>query len=336
MTAIFGVCITYGLLLMSNVSCTNHTENENGEKEKTRIECKNGFLLSDLICVPEGYIKGEVPKRPTDVVNSLEINNIREVNDKEMRITIDFYQELVWRDDRIKTKFPASERSLVLNNDLIDFIWKPDLWIKNLHSFKIHGVLVPTSGLSISSEDYCELENECKDNKSMKTKTIITYNLEAQATIYCNFNFFKYPMDSQDCDFLMDGAYPRPGVVNFNFEVGLFAVTNKNAILDDFDIDVVYPDGNNATGIHGIIKLQRSIFPYIIKYYLPCIAIIAMSSLSFVMSKESEIILGRVALLVTQFLTLTNILIAQQVSMDLHPKTTFSQIVKIKCPAKID
>ena len=148
----------------------------------------------------------------------------------------------------------------------------------------------------------------------MKTNTKIVYNLEAQATIYCNFQFFYYPMDYQTCDFEMDGAYPRPGIVNFIFHAGFFAVTNKNAILDDFEINVTYKDGSNRTGIHGVITLGRSIFPYVIKYYLPCIAIIAMSALSFVMSKESEAIVGRVALLVTQFLTLTNILIAQQVN----------------------
>ena len=147
----------------------------------------------------------------------------------------------------------------------------------------------------------------------MIRNTKVIYNLEAQATIYCNFQFFYYPMDYQTCDFMMDGAYPRQGIVNFLFHVGYFAVTNKNAILDDFEINVTFNDGTNQTGIHGVITLGRSIFPYVIKYYLPCIAIIAMSALSFVMSKESEAIVGRVALLVTQFLTLTNILIAQQV-----------------------
>jgi hypothetical protein len=267
-------------------------------------------MVSESVCIPYGYKKGEVPKKPTDVITRFEINNIREINDKKMRITIDFYQELVWRDRRIKTQL-LNDEVLVLNNEIIKFIWKPDLWIKNLFDFKIHGVLEPTSGLSIVSEEYCD-SKECTGTE-IKRNTRITYNLEAQATIYCNFNFFSYPMDKQECDFMMDGAYPTKGVVNFIFKVGWFAVTNKNAILDDFGINVTFNDGHNQTGIHGLIILQRSIFPYIIKYYLPCIAIIAMSSLSFVMSKESEAIVGRVALLVTKFLTLTNILIAQQV-----------------------
>ena len=280
------------------------------EDSEVAIVCDKGNLISIHVCLPQGYTKAEVPKKPTDVITSFEINNIREVNDKEMRITLDFYQELVWIDNRIKTNIPNND-SIVLNNELINLIWKPDLWIKNLHSFKIHGVLEPTSGLSIASENICEHEKCTSEN--IKRNTKIIYNLEAQATIYCNFQFFYYPMDYQKCDFMMDGAYPRQGIVNFIFQVGYFAVTNKNAILDDFDIEVTFNDGTNQTGIHGVITLGRSIFPYVIKYYLPCIAIIAMSALSFVMSKESEAIIGRVALLVTQFLTLTNILIAQQV-----------------------
>ena len=301
------------VLFVIDVECESYNQIDDSlssEENEIAIACENGNLLSIHVCLPKGYTKAEVPKKPTNVITTFEINNIREVNDKEMRITIDFYEELIWIDNRIKTNIPPND-SIVLNNELIRSIWKPDLWIKNLFSFKIHGVLEPTSGLYIVSENYCATEN-CS-NETMKTNTKIVYNLEAQATIYCNFQFFYYPMDYQTCDFEMDGAYPRPGIVNFIFHAGFFAVTNKNAILDDFEINVTYKDGSNRTGIHGVITLGRSIFPYVIKYYLPCIAIIAMSALSFVMSKESEAIVGRVALLVTQFLTLTNILIAQQV-----------------------
>ena len=71
-------------------------------------------------------------------------------------------------------------------------------------------------------------------------------------------------------------------------------------------------DNNNQTGIHSIINLERCIFPFIIKYYLPCIAIITMSLVSFLLTLEH--IPVRVMILVTNFLTLTNILIAQQVN----------------------
>ena len=268
-------------------------------KEDINRHCINGTLLSSYVCIPWGYIKGEAPRLPTIVSTTIEINNIREVNDKKMWITIDFYQELFWRDDRITTVL-GSNGSSVLNNNLINRIWKPDLWIKNLFDFKLRGVLEPTGGFTIKDKTY--------DNKR---STWILYNMEAQATIYCNFNFLKYPMDTQFCEFIIDAAYPQPDVVNVIFKLGLFGVTNNNFNLDDFAINVTFKNETGQTGINSIIKLERQCLPFIIRYYLPCIAIITVSLMNFLISVDS--IPARTSLLVTQFLTLTNILIAQQV-----------------------
>ena len=281
----------------------------NGEKitslmpqnEAIHLLCRNGTLLSSFVCIPGGYIKGEAPRGPTIVSTKIEINNIREVNDKKMRITIDFYQELSWRDNRLKTVIPPNG-STVLNNNLINHIWKPDLWIKNLFDFKIHGVLEPTSGFTIKDETI-----------DKQRSTVINYNMEAQATIYCNFNFLKYPMDTQFCEFIIDAAYPQPDIVRVIFKLGLFGVTNNNFNLDDFAINVTFKNETGQTGIYSIIKLERQVLPFIIRYYLPCIAIITVSLMNFLISVDS--IPARTALLVTQFLTLTNILIAQQVSI---------------------
>jgi hypothetical protein len=301
--------VVFIILQMSNIKdILGQTLNE--KPVKAPPPCENGTLIAGNICIPYGYMKGEAPEKPTIIKTNFEIDNIRKINDKEMRITVEFYLELVWKDNRIKTKLLEDE-VMVLNNKVIETIWKPDLWIKNLHDFKIHNVLEPTSGLMIMNGDNCEVSS-CTE-KGTKQNTIITYNFEAQATIYCNFRFSNYPMDKQRCDLVIDRAYPISNVVNFVFEIGLFAVTGKNEVLDDFDIEVVFDPVSNQTGIRGTIHLRRNIFPYIIKYYLPCAAIMTMSSLSFFMSKESGAILGRMALLVTQFLTLTNILIAQQV-----------------------
>ena len=279
------------------------------------LDCQNGTLLSRSVCVPEGYLKGEAPDNPTLVKTMMEINNIREVNNKKMRLTLDFYQELQWIDNRIRTSLSAEDTS-VLNNYLIDNIWKPDLWIKNLCDFKLQSVLEPTSGLLITSKEMCYSQN-CTQ-KDIKRNTVISYNIEAEATIYCNFKFMNFPMDTQYCDFVMDGSYPYP-IIELKFELGQFGITNQNSNVDDFAIEITFK--NNQTGMHSTIKLERCILPFIIKYYLPCIAIITVSLINFLISVSS--IPARVALLVTQFLTLTNILIAQQVII----RTVFSQIV---------
>jgi len=303
----------YSIFLCINFVSIECGINDNSAKpviHNTEVDCKNGKRLSSLVCIPEGYLEGEVPELPTTVTARIEINNILEVNDKKMRITLDFYQELLWIDNRINIMSPNKKSISVLNNNLIDYIWKPDLWIKNLFEFKLHGILEPTGGLIIMREDTnCESMN-CT-NKKTKENTLVTYNMEAQATIHCNFYFVNYPMDTQICEFVMDVSYPHPNIVNLAFELGWFGVTNKNSNIDDFSIDITFEDNSNQTGIHAIIKLERCILPFIIKCYLPCIAIITVSLISFLISVDS--IPARVGLLVTQFLTVTNILIAQQV-----------------------
>ena len=154
--------------------------------KKDKFECEGGTLLSVSVCVPKGYLKGEVPKEPTIVNTKIEINNIREINDKRMRITLDYYQELKWTDNRIITSF-SGRNSVVLNNNLINDIWKPDLWIKNLFDFKLHSVLEPTTGLVITASKYCDFNN-CTEGQ-IKRNTIVAYNLEAQQQYIVISNF---------------------------------------------------------------------------------------------------------------------------------------------------
>ena len=59
------------------------------------------------------------------------------------------------------------------------------------------------------------------------------------------------------------------------------------------------------------ITMKRIQQPYLLKYYLPCIAIVTVTQISFYIPPDA--IPGRIALLVTQFLTLTNLFISEQV-----------------------
>ena len=59
------------------------------------------------------------------------------------------------------------------------------------------------------------------------------------------------------------------------------------------------------------VQLKRPISKYVLQYYLPAITIAMASSVSFIIPLSA--IPGRVALVVTLFLTLTNIFIHQMV-----------------------
>ena len=160
------------------------------------------------------------------------------------------------------------------------------------------------------------------EEDNMKQHLLIMYNMEAQVQLYCNFHFENYPMDTQTCAFVMDSAYPYPGIINLAFEQGQFGVTNNNLNSDGFQIDVIFQESASPPGIHILIHLERRILPYIIKYYLPSAAIAIISLVNYCIPIEATP--ARVTLLVTQFLTLANILIYQQVRYTIFIMSCYS------------
>ena len=313
--------------------------------EEQELDCSGGTFLSRSVCIPKTYLNGEVPTQPTQVKSRIEIYNIREVNDKNMRIVLEIYQESLWVDNRIMTSLAPNEVT-VLNNNLIKLLWKPDLWIKNLFRFKLHAILEPTGGLVIMNKEFCNNEDftlravrekdsgktNCSDEveNRVKPNTLVMYNMEAQVELHCNFLFENFPMDTQYCEFTMNSSYPYPDIVHLSFEQGQFGNTHKNLHTDDFMMEVIFQHNSNQTGVHMIIQLQRCILPYVIRYYLPCMAIAIVSLINFCIPLEC--IAARVTLLVTQFLTLTNILISQQVSRNHKELNCTDQInTNIRC-----
>ena len=177
-------------------------------------------MLTISVCLSQHYHPGEVPLIPSIINTKFEINNIREIDDKQMTITIEFYQELSWIDNRIIIKPSEDEErigGIPLTANQLQRIWKPDLWIQNLNGFKAKPVLEPSVGLAISnSKIVCEASPYCNETDFPEPlSTMVLLNFEASATIFCNFNFFQYPMYAPTCDFVMSSAYPYANVAIF-------------------------------------------------------------------------------------------------------------------------
>ena len=73
------------------------------------VKCPGGMLLSSSICLPNGYRKGELPTVPVEINTAIEVNNIREIDDKKMTVALEFHPVLVWVDNRIITNFEKIE-----------------------------------------------------------------------------------------------------------------------------------------------------------------------------------------------------------------------------------
>ena len=134
-------------------------------------------------------------------------------------------------------------------------------------------------------------------------------------TVYCKFEYSAYPIDSQNCNVRIGSAS--------NGEIFVLDKNHGNYHLEDnyeaanFDMKIQFFDdgidnGANTIGIRiYMCRLQNSFF---YMYYLPCMTIVLVSLMGFVIPVTA--IPGRIGLLVTQFLTLTNLSIYQMVRIN--------------------
>ena len=115
-------------------------------------------------------------------------------------------------------------------------------------------------------------------------------------------NTWKF--DSQSVIFVLD---PAPNDTDGYHQVNSYQAENFKMMIEFFDNGI--DNGNNTIGI--MIEMCRLQTSFLYMYYIPCITIVLVSLIGFVIPVTA--IPGRVGLLVTQFLTLTNLSIHQMV-----------------------
>ena len=160
---------------------------------------------------------------------------------------------------------------------------------------------------------------------------IVSATTTIEVKLSCKFDFSKYPFDRQSCpleffteDFnvtVYENEYwlnNQPMFGGYDLEGGNFF---KSTWSNFYRKNRIY-FGVNTT-------MTRQIEAFFYQYYLPCIVVVTMSFSSFMIPLAA--IPGRVVIIVTQFLTLTNIFIHQMVFI----KTLFIKVLKI-VPFKVD
>ena len=139
--------------------------------------------------------------------------------------------------------------------------------------------------------------------------------VEIQISFYYSLDLSNYPLDSSHCELRFGGK-----TIDIAFKL-IRDDNNHNVIhnLEILDLIATFTEvendcGNTTKRCIGLnIETERILRPYLLKYYIPCVLIVLMSQISFIIPLEA--LPGRVALVVTQFLTLTSLFIQQMVSM---------------------
>ena len=307
---------TLHLLSSINVSLANRNSNQGSPDTWLMwgkpFDCKRGLVAVNHqnknpvkgACIPVGY---DINKRPnndsaTKIYLSFNHQKLLKVNERENSFTIDVKESDMWADSRIKMSFEKNYSYLKLASDVnLPAIWMPNaMRLKNMKEVTITN----------DPFKFTELRFLC-DQQISTTSTVLNFTIEYRVTVYCDFQFQLLPFDTQKCKYylLMDPD---------EFQLLLYDHTDhslhatKHYEAHGFDVTIHFHNETNEIGFD--VELKRIVWPYILQYYLPCSCIVMVSFISFLVPLSA--LPGRVGLMVTQFLTLTNIFIHQMVSIE--------------------
>ena len=227
--------------------------------------------------------------------------------------------ELIWEDPRIRAHFldyNEMHKLPLIRKDAPPYMWTPIFLseVENVRQVKYLYDPIMLSWVYLLSSDHNYVVNSTVFSKNT---TLISAWMEWQVTIPCNFDFSNYPLDSQRCSLRMDlydvnttlrDLYGEYYESNEIIEMNGFEIIKKlvNTIHGDFGPSMQY------SNFGFDFEIRRITWPYLMQYYLPCFAIVIVASFSFVVPISATP--GRIGLVVTQFLTLTNLFIYQKVN----------------------
>ena len=320
------ICIIFFIpccncIIVNNVKPSD-MDNEETKQEILEAGCpfkSTKQLLVQNICLMPNYHSNVPPNglyTKTNVFISLDGAHILEVDEKNNKFTIHISENLQWLEPRMRTNFskvPKDVKMIKLSEDNFYQIWHPekDMYIlnilekKTLHEPKLYKDLVVI-----------------KDEETRKNASLIDAWKDWRATIFCPFDFSDYPFDTQRCEFAQKTDTHTKTFLIYYFPQNTTKLVYDaigyriNISLSGPFIGINDELWNVETGTDKIgfnITLRRIFKPYLYKYYFPCITIVIVSQISFIIPLSA--IPGRVGLIVTQFLTLVNIFIHQLVSI---------------------
>ena len=312
----------YGIKAVDN---DNNTSVEESSKDAFSCNlCLNQNLVTKYnkviknVCVTKHYDPGNDPK-DAHLRLTFQDTKIVNIDDKKKTITLDIIAQIFWEDKRITAFFHDSNPYIELPPVTAEeppIIWTPFqyMYILNLRSrrYLTDPYMINLGLLTVESANQM-IDNVIFSGEFPVVASYISWSL----VISCPFNFPNFPFDKTKC----------PLTIRFRSVDASFETSKKTFIdfmeqtdMDGFKIGLKQTDVNktswaniNATEMKVDIVLERQVSKYVFQYYIPCITIVIATSFSFIIPLSA--IPGRIALIVTQFLTLTNIFINQMVSL---------------------
>ncbi|XP_061899720.1 gamma-aminobutyric acid receptor subunit pi-like [Entelurus aequoreus] len=246
------------------------------------------------------YLRPNFNEGPVEIGMSLDIASIDAISEINMDYTATIFLRQRWRDSRLV--FPGNE-SVSVDGRLVSLLWIPDTFIPDSKRSFLHDVTVENRLIRIFSNG------------------TVLYALRITATIACNMDLTKYPMDRQVCTLQLESwGYNLQDVV-FYWTRGNDSVKGLDTLrLAQYSVESYYTSVSEAvyeTGQYPKLvlhfALRRNVLFFILETYVPSTLLVVLSWVSFWISQSS--VPARTCIGVTTVLTMTTLMMGARTSL---------------------
>nr|XP_020449515.1 gamma-aminobutyric acid receptor subunit pi-like isoform X2 [Monopterus albus] len=246
------------------------------------------------------YLRPNFNEGPVEIGMSLDIASIDAISEINMDYTATIFLRQRWRDSRLV--FPGNE-SVSVDGRLVSLLWIPDTFIPDSKRSFLHDVTVENRLIRIFSNG------------------TVLYALRITATIACNMDLTKYPMDRQVCTLQLESwGYNLQDVV-FYWTRGNDSVRGLDTLrLAQYSVESYYTSVSEAvyeTGQYPKLvlhfALRRNVLFFILETYVPSVLLVVLSWVSFWISQSS--VPARTCIGVTTVLTMTTLMMGARTSL---------------------
>ncbi|KAI1722202.1 neurotransmitter-gated ion-channel ligand binding domain-containing protein [Ditylenchus destructor] len=249
--------------------------------------------------------------RPTDDNSPLHVwvnmylRSISKVDDVNMEYTMHFTFRQEWVDERLLF-YSGSQKHIVLSS-VDQMIFLPDTFFQNEKDGKKHIVDKPNIMIRVY-------------NATGK----VLYSSRLTLTLSCPMKLEAYPLDTQTCfiDYASYAYTTRDLEYHWKEEKPIQIKAGLRQSLPSFVLTSIYTGNCTSvtnTGTYSclrtIIRLKREFSYYLLQLYVPSFMLVAVSSVSFWLDKDS--VPARVTLGTTVLLTVTTM--ASGINSNLPP-----------------
>jgi len=204
------------------------------------------------------------------------------VDEKEFSITIETFFNIDWQDERLElTQHHSNGGLMPVDEDLVDHIWKPNVFIYDLNSFEVVEVLGKMSGVWVD-----EMKN-------------VLYSQAVRMKLFCLMDFGRFPFDVQSCRIRVGSySYNDKKMSFIQKDIGM-NTKEASTLPPEIDVVVLREDKGETNIDYGAlgnfsiagcwVHVSRDSTSYLTSFYFPTALLVMISLMSFLVPVEETL-----------------------------------------------